>query len=119
MPEAVPGTAAGVAAEVRVRKKGQSLWKDAWRRLKKNKFAMGGLIVMVVVTIAAVIAPWITPMPPDYGQPWLRTARAPGFEHPAVLAEIRFDKGEAPFVPERIPPVIADYLSMTAPSPTA
>ena len=92
-------------------RKGQSLWRDAWRRLRKNRFAMAGLVVMVVVTLASVIAPWITPMAPDYGQPWLRYARAPGFEHPAVLAEIRYDKGDAPFVPERIPPIIADYLS--------
>jgi len=111
MPEAVPGTAAGVAAELKIRKKGQSLWKDAWRRLRKNRFAMGGLVVMVVVSFASVAAPWITPMAPDYGQPWLRHARAPGFEHPAVLAEIRFDNGEAPFVPERIPPRIARYMS--------
>ena len=92
-------------------KKSQSLWKDAWRRLKKNRFAMGGLIVMVVVSLASIFAPWIVPMEPDYGQPWLRTARTPGFTHPAVLAEIRFDKGVEPVVPERIPPVIADYLS--------
>jgi len=92
-------------------RKGQSLWKDAWRRLKKNRFAMGGLIVMTVVSLASIFAPWIVPMEPDYGQPWLRSARAPGFRHPAVLAEIRFDRDVKPVVPERIPPVIADYLS--------
>jgi len=93
------------------RRSGQSLWKDAWRRLKKNRFAMGGLWIMVVVTLAVLFASWIVPMQPDYGQPWLRYARPPGFEHPAVLAEIRFDRGQPPVVPERIPPKIAGYLS--------
>jgi len=92
-------------------KKGQSLWGDAWRRLKKNKFAMGGLVVMVLVSLTAILAPWLVVMDADYGQPWLRHARAPGFTHPAVLAAIRFDKGDAPVVPERIPPRIARYLS--------
>jgi ABC-type dipeptide/oligopeptide/nickel transport system permease subunit len=91
-------------------KKGNSLWNDAWRRLRKNWFAMGGLVVMVVVTFVSVFAALLVPMPPDYGQPWLRSARAPGFEHPAVLAEVRYDKGEAPNIPERIPQRIADYM---------
>jgi len=43
---------------------------------------------------------------PDYGQPWLQ-AQPPGFSHPAVLAEIRFDKGEAPIVPEGLPAPVA------------
>ena len=94
-----------------MRRKGQSLWNDAWRRLRKNRFAMGGLVVMVVVTLIAVLAPWITPMDSDYGQPWLRFARPPGFEHPAVLAEIRFDRGQPPVIPDRIPARIARYLS--------
>ncbi|MHC4939151.1 MAG: ABC transporter permease [Planctomycetota bacterium] len=92
-------------------RKGQSLWRDAWRRLKKNRFAMGGLVVMVVVTVVVILAPWITPMDADYGQPWLRFARPPGFEHPAVLAEVRYDLGEAPAIPDRIPRRIARYLS--------
>ncbi|MEM8885419.1 MAG: ABC transporter permease [Planctomycetota bacterium] len=91
-------------------RKGSSLWNDAWRRLRKNWFAMGGLVVMTVVTLISVFAWLLVPMPPDYGQPWLRSARPPGFEHPAVLAEIRFDVGEAPVIPERIPDRIADYL---------
>jgi ABC-type dipeptide/oligopeptide/nickel transport system permease subunit len=93
------------------RRKGQSLWNDAWRRLRKNRFAMAGLVVTVLVTLTALAAPWITPMDSDYGQPWLRFARPPGFEHPAVLSEIRFDKGRGPAIPERIPDRIHDYLA--------
>ena len=35
--------------------KGTSLWKDAWRRLKKNKLAMaGGFVVLVIVLLSLV-----------------------------------------------------------------
>jgi oligopeptide transport system permease protein len=39
--------------------KGTSLWKDAWKRLLKNKLAVFGLIVLVVMIIAVVVGPWI------------------------------------------------------------
>ena len=37
--------------------RGSSLWRDAWRRLLKNKLAVFGLIVVVIVTIASLIGP--------------------------------------------------------------
>jgi oligopeptide transport system permease protein len=37
--------------------RGTSLWRDAWRRLLKNKLAVFGLVVVVVVTIASVTGP--------------------------------------------------------------
>lgn len=39
--------------------KGTSLWKDAWKRLLKNKLAVFGLIVMIVMIIAVIIGPAI------------------------------------------------------------
>ncbi|WP_051412088.1 ABC transporter permease [Halonatronum saccharophilum] len=44
----------------------ESPWKDAWRRLKKNKMAMIGLVIMVAVVIVAVFAPFIAPHDPFY-----------------------------------------------------
>jgi len=37
--------------------KGVSLWKDAWRRLKKNKMAMFGLVVVIIYAILSITAP--------------------------------------------------------------
>lgn len=34
-------------------------WQDAWRRLKKNKLAMVGLYLLIVITIIAVIGPYL------------------------------------------------------------
>ncbi|MBS1795065.1 MAG: ABC transporter permease [Acidobacteria bacterium] len=39
--------------------KGKSLWKDAWQRLLKNKLAVFGLVVIVVMTLAVIVGPWI------------------------------------------------------------
>ncbi len=41
--------------------KGASLWQDAFRRLRKNRLAVFGFIVLCIVTILAVITPWIAP----------------------------------------------------------
>lgn len=38
---------------------GSSLWKDAWRRLQKNKLAVFGLIVVATITVASLIGPAI------------------------------------------------------------
>src|SRR5689334_839920 len=36
---------------------GTSLWRDAWRRLLKNKLAVFGLIVVIVITVASILGP--------------------------------------------------------------
>lgn len=49
---------------------GTSLWRDAWRRLLKNRLAVFGMIVVVIVTIASVLGPFIikqlTGLTPDF-----------------------------------------------------
>ena len=37
--------------------RGTSLWRDAWRRLLKNKLAVFGLVVVVIVTLASLVGP--------------------------------------------------------------
>ena len=37
--------------------RGTSLWRDAWRRLLKNKLAVFGMIVVVVITITSIVGP--------------------------------------------------------------
>src|ERR671938_1019153 len=38
---------------------GTSLWKDAWRRLKKNKLAVLGGVTVILIVLAALIGPYI------------------------------------------------------------
>ena len=39
--------------------RGTSLWRDAWRRLLKNKLAVFGLVVVVLITLASVLGPYV------------------------------------------------------------
>jgi len=38
---------------------GTSLWKDAWRRLLKNKLAVFGMVVTIIIILASLIGPVI------------------------------------------------------------
>ncbi|MFC5529902.1 ABC transporter permease [Cohnella yongneupensis] len=35
-------------------------WQDAWRRLRTNKMAMGGLFILIGIILLAIIAPWVS-----------------------------------------------------------
>jgi oligopeptide transport system permease protein len=38
----------------------RSLWADAWIRLRRNKLAVAGGIIILIIALAAIFAPWIT-----------------------------------------------------------
>lgn len=55
-------------------------WQDAWRRLKKNKMAMAGLIVLIVLALLAIIAPFLSSF--DYKTQYLKEGNLrPSAEH--------------------------------------
>jgi oligopeptide transport system permease protein len=37
-----------------------SYWKDAWMRLKKDKFAIASLVVIVIIVAGAIFVPWLS-----------------------------------------------------------
>jgi oligopeptide transport system permease protein len=41
--------------------KGTSLWKDAWRRLRKNRMSVAGGAVLAGMVALAIATPWIAP----------------------------------------------------------
>jgi oligopeptide transport system permease protein len=47
--------------DISMAQEGTSLWQDAWRRLRKNRLALFGLIVLLTFIIIAVLTPWIAP----------------------------------------------------------
>ncbi len=55
-------------------------WRDAWRRLRKNKSAMLGLIILVLLILCAVFADFIAPHPYDL-QDYAHTFESPSAEH--------------------------------------
>ncbi len=55
--------------------------RQAWRRLKKNRRAMAGLVVIVAIAAAAVLAGVISPYEPDK-QSLVEATQKPGLKHP-------------------------------------
>ncbi len=59
---------------------GRSLWQDALRRLLRNHAAVVSIVVLTLIVLAAIFAPWLSPhpfdevywdriaMPPDYAE---------------------------------------------------
>jgi oligopeptide transport system permease protein len=69
-PEFAMADADALAAERGDLIAGTSLWRDAWRRLLKNKLAVFGMIVVAIITVASITGPLIikqlTGLTPDY-----------------------------------------------------
>ena len=50
---------------VRAGRSSAGLWRDAWRRLRRDHAAVAGLLVIALLIVIAVIAPAIVPHPPN------------------------------------------------------
>ena len=54
--------------------------QDAWRRFKKNKLALAGLVFLVLITIAAIVIPMVSPYTYD-GQDLANRNALPSLTH--------------------------------------
>lgn len=57
-------TVSGGAIDLNLARKERSLWSDAWVRLRRNRAAMVGLIVIGLFALVALFAPLIAPYSP-------------------------------------------------------
>lgn len=73
----------------------ESPWVQASRRLRRNKMAMVGLVVVAIMVTASVLAPWIVPFDPRLSERWA-TALRPGASHLDLVNEIAVTVGERP-----------------------
>jgi ABC-type dipeptide/oligopeptide/nickel transport system permease subunit len=46
-----------------VPRQSEGIWRDAWRRLRKNKLAVGGLVFVILLLLAGAFGPLIAPWP--------------------------------------------------------
>jgi oligopeptide transport system permease protein len=60
--------------------RGSSLWSDAWHRLKTNRLAIAGAVVLAAIIATCVVGPWISPYAYE-SQDLLNTFAAPGSQH--------------------------------------
>lgn len=74
----VKGALAPVAGpqETRIR----SGWVTGWRRFRANRAAVVGGVIIVLLCIIAVLAPWIAPHDPNFPYPGMR-GKPPSLEH--------------------------------------
>lgn len=76
----MPDAAAAPVIDLSQTEKGTSLWQDAMRRLRKNRFALFGAIFLIAVTIVAIITPLIAPYAYD-AQKLELGAAPPSWQH--------------------------------------
>src|SRR5437016_4790633 len=58
-----PGARAVTLAGLREPLQGTSLWRDAWRRLLRNRLAVAGGITVVALCLLAIFADFLAPYP--------------------------------------------------------
>jgi ABC-type dipeptide/oligopeptide/nickel transport system permease subunit len=68
-------TAAAATAEVMP----ESNWRELWHRFATDRMAVAGLVIVLVVALAAIFAPLVAPYDPNYQYEGLRRA-SPGVE---------------------------------------
>lgn len=75
-----PEKTSGPESQRVVVEKGSSLWKDAWKRLKKNRVAMVSGVILLVLTLVCIFHPMFTSLPYDKTDLSIGATR-PSWEH--------------------------------------
>jgi oligopeptide transport system permease protein len=79
---------------------GRSLWQDAWRRLRKNRAAVASALVLLLLALASVFGPMISPHPYDRVYP--QYVRVPASLEPYPRADDIIPAFEAAVVRARV-----------------
>jgi len=87
---------------------GTSPFVAACRRVLQNRLATIGPVLVVVMILLVLFAPWVTPHDPTELLPWLG-AKPPGFTHPDCLLENAFRVGR----PAESSPRVRDATVLT------
>jgi oligopeptide transport system permease protein len=67
-------------AEGEIARESISAWKDVWMRLKSNKIAMIGLIILMIIVLMSIVGPFLTPYNFETNN-LMNTNKPPSFEH--------------------------------------
>lgn len=70
--------------------KGRSEWTNAWRRFRANRAAVAGLVMVLILVLLAVFAPYIAPEDPSKSFAGMRGV-GPSWEHPMGFDHIGRD----------------------------
>jgi oligopeptide transport system permease protein len=81
-------------------------WADAFRRLRKNRLSVLGLVVVTVVAIVSIFAKSLSPFDPEAQERWWGRALPPGASHLELPNEATLQAG-APLNPLGVPATAA------------
>ena len=70
-----------VSAGGKAREKRRSPWWEVWRRLRRNKAAIVGMVTIIILVLVAIFAPFLTPYEPNKTDMKSRLQR-PSMAHP-------------------------------------
>lgn len=88
------------------RRPGDGPWAQAWKRLRKNRMAMAGLVIVAIMVFAAVFAERVAPFDPRISESW-ETSLEPGARHLDLVNEIVVETGKTPRERD-VPPSVHD-----------
>jgi peptide/nickel transport system permease protein len=54
-----------VAKAAAAQPKADTQWSLAWKKFRRNRLAVAGAVVLIVIVLLALLAPWISPYPPN------------------------------------------------------
>jgi peptide/nickel transport system permease protein len=80
MTAVLANTAAAAADDVGARVPPPGAWRPVWRKLRRRRGAMIGLVVVVLFVVAALFAPWLAPFDPIETS-WSAIRQAPSAAH--------------------------------------
>ncbi len=93
----------------------RSLWRDSWSRFRRHKLAVGSLVVLSFIVIAAIVGPELLPYDPEYID-FDSNSESPSLAHPFGTDELGRDQLVRVLDGGRISlavAVIAVFVSMT------
>jgi peptide/nickel transport system permease protein len=79
-----------LAAEGILVRKPRSLWSDAWHHFRRHRFAMGGVMVLSLITVGVLVGPFVYTVPFAYFDP-LEGFKGPSLEHPFGTDDLGHD----------------------------
>ncbi|MDZ4711749.1 MAG: ABC transporter permease [bacterium] len=88
-----------VADEILIDDKSHNLWYYSWKRLKRNRLAMVGMWILIILAFIALLAPFIAPFNPNQ-QILEYSAKESGFEGQVLVKNPgEMDNEENKFIP--------------------
>lgn len=89
----------------------RGLWRDAWRRLLRNKLAVAGMAYIALVVALAILAPLIAPYDPNRLFPGTSYAK-PSWQHPLGMDDVGRDVLSRLFYGARVSLSVAIFVQM-------